>query len=372
MREHLAITTAVGAAALLGAAVVAGVARGDDDRSEDRQGAFQVTNLVSNIPNLAKVTDHNTVNPWGAAFIPGEALWVADNGSHALTVYSLNPKDMPQVGKLVVKLSPQDNTWAPTGLVWNPSPNQFFLPNTKFPATFIAVSEGGQIVGWNANANPPDPVGLSLATVIKTNAGGVYKGAAFGTNPEGSFIFVTNFRAAKVEAYDTNFTEVTRFPFIDRDIPSGFAPFGIENICGELFVTFAKQDKAKEDDVAGPGLGFVDVFTTSGKLVRRFATRGTLNAPWGLARAPLSFGKFGGAILVGNFGDGKMNAFGNHGEFLGQLRARNGKTITIDGLWALKFGGFKGAEPEDLYFTAGIHDEKDGLIGDISPVPGRN
>jgi uncharacterized protein (TIGR03118 family) len=375
MRKHLAITAAVGGVALLGGAIAIGVARaGDDERSDERQGAFQQTNLVSNIQGLAKVRDRNVVNPWGAAFAPGGPLWVADNGSHALTVYTLNPSnDMPQIANLVVRLGPQDSpdTWAPTGLVFNPNPNQFFVPNTKFGATFIAVSEDGKIVAWNPSANPISG-GLSAATLVRTEAGGVYKGAAFGTNPEGNFIFVTNFRTARVEVYDVNFNEVTKFAFTDRDIPSGFAPFGIENIAGELFVTFAKQDKEKEDDVAGPGLGFVDVFTTSGKLVRRLVSRGPLNAPWGLARAPLGFGRFGGAILVGNFGDGRINAFDNRGQFLGQLRLRNGQPIKIDGLWALKFGGFQGADPGDLYFTAGINNEKDGLIGEISPVSGRN
>jgi len=137
-------------------------------------------------------------------------------------------------------------------------------------------------------------------------------------------------------------------------------------------VTFAKQDEEKEDDVAGPGLGFVDVFTTSGKLVRRFASRETLNAPWGLARAPLGFGRFGGAILVGNFGDGRINAFSNRGELLGQLSGRNSQPIAIEGLWSLKFGMFQGADSEDLYFTAGINDENNGLIGEISAASGRH
>jgi len=389
MRKHLAITAAAGDAAPIGGAVgVGGAGAGTDDDNEDndgednddkgngaaRQGSYGVTNLVSDVPGLAKVTDDNVKNPWGMASAPGGPLWVADNGSHALTVYTLNPhNDMPRIAPLVVKLGPQDSpdTWAPTGLVFNPNPNQFLVPQTSFGATFIAVSEDGKIVAWNGSANPISG-GLSTATVVRTEAGGVYKGAAFGTNPDGNFLFVTNFRTAKVEVYDVNFKEVHKFAFVDRDIPSGFAPFGIENINGELFVTFAKQDEEKEDDVAGPGLGFVDVFTTSGKLVRRFASHGTLNAPWGLARAQIGFGKFGGAILVGNFGDGRINAFSNRGEFLGQLSGRNGKPIAIEGLWSLRFGMFQGADPGDLYFTAGINDEKNGLIGEISAASGRH
>jgi uncharacterized protein (TIGR03118 family) len=375
MRKHVGITAAAADAAPIGGAVGAGISGDDeDDSGAVRQGSYEVTNLVSNVPGLVKVTDPNVVNPWGVAFAPGAPLWVAENGSHALTVYTLNPhNDMPEIVDLVVKLAPQDSpdTWAPTGLVWNPSPNQFLVPSTKFGATFIAVSEDGKIVAWNGSANPIAR-GLSTATVVRTEAGGVYKAAAFGTNPDGNFLFVTNFRAAKVEVYDASFKEVHRFAFTDRDIPSGFAPFGIENIDGELFVTYAKQDEDKEDDVPGPGLGFVDVFTTSGKLVRRFASHGPLNAPWGLARAPLGFGRFGGAILVGNFGDGRINAFSNRGEFLGPLTGRNRQPIAIEGLWSLKFGMFQGADPEDLYFTAGINDEQDGLIGEISAKSGRH
>ena len=377
MTKHQEITAAAGDVAPSGGAVETGSASADDndgDNDEDqgtgatRQGSYEVTNLVSNVPGLAKVTDDNVKNPWGMAAVPGGPLWVADNGAHALTVYTLNPhNDMPEIAPLVVKLRPQDSpdTWAPTGLLWNPNPNRFLVPHTNFGATFIAVSEDGKIAVWNGSANPIAG-GRSTATVVSTDTGGVYKGAAFGTNPDGTFIFVTNFRSAKVEVYDTNFKEVHKFAFTDRNIPSGFAPFGIENINNELFVTYAQQDADKEDDVAGPGLGFVDVFTTSGKLVRRFASRGTLNAPWGLARAPLGFGKFGGAILIGNFGDGRINAFDNHGNFLGTLRRPNGQPIVINGLWSLMFGAFTGASPEDLYFTAGINDEKDGLIGELS------
>lgn len=381
MRKHLAITAAAGDPAPIGGAGETGSTDADNDDDDDdkdndaaRQGSYEVTNLVSDVPGLAKLTDDNVKNSWGMASVPGGPLWVANNGSHALTVYTLNPhNDTPEIAPLVVKLGPQDSpdTWAPTGLVWNPNSKQFRVPQTNFGATFIAVSEDGKIVAWNGSANPISG-GMSTATVVRTDADGVYKGAALGTNPDGSFIFVTNFRTARVEVYDVDFKEVHKFSFIDRDIPSGFAPFGIENIGGELFVTFAKQDDEKEDDVAGPGLGFVDVFTTRGKLVRRFASRGTLNAPWGLARAPLGFGRFGGAILVGNFGDGRVNAFSNRGELLGQLSGRKGHPIAIEGLWSLKFGMFQGADPEDLYFTAGINDENNGLIGEISAASGRH
>jgi uncharacterized protein (TIGR03118 family) len=370
MRKHLVITAAAGAAALLGGVIVIGVARaGDDDHGTDRQSAFLQTNLVSNLSSVgAKVTDPNVQNPWGLASAPGGALWVANNGAAVSTVYTLK-NDVPQIQSLVV--APLDNptTWAPTGLVWNPNPNQFTFQGTKqkVGAVFIFASEDGRIVAWNPNANGDD----TIANTVVSTPNAVYKGLALATNADGNFIFATNFHAGTVEAFDINFVPATKFRFIDRNIPAGFAPFGIANINSELFVSFAKQDADKHDDVAGPGNGFVDVFTTSGELVRRLVVRGVLNSPWGMTRAPLGFGKFGGAILVGNFGDGRINAFDNSGNFLGTLRGQNGQPIVINSLWSLMFGTFTGADPEDLYFSAGINNEQNGLIGELSLATGQ-
>jgi uncharacterized protein (TIGR03118 family) len=362
------ITVAVGAVALVGGVIVLGVCHvGDGDLSNDRQNAFVQTNLVSNRSDVrAKLTDPNVKNPWGMASLLDGPLWVADNGGNVATVYILQ-NDVPQLQGAPVKLAAQDNptTWAPTGLVANPNPNKFKFEGdkqTKVGAVFVFASEDGRLVAWNPNANSDS----GIANTVVTTPNAIYKGLALGTNSEGAFLFATNFRAGTVEAFDTNFTPVSKHRFVDRNIPAGYAPFGIANIDGELFVSFAKQDADKEDDVAGPGNGFVDVFTTRGELVRRLVQRGVLNAPWGMTRAPLGFGKFGGAILVGNFGDGQINAFDNRGSFLGTLRRPNGQPIVINGLWALMFGAFTGADPEDLYFTAGINDEKDGLIGELS------
>ena len=156
--------------------------------------------------------------------------------------------------------------------------------------------------------------------------------------------------------------------FIDPNIPAGYAPFGIQNIDGSLFVTYAKQDAAKHDDEAGPGHGFVDVFDTDGHLLRRFASRGPLNSPWGVARASLPFGRFSGDILVGNFGNGKIHAFDSDGNFLGALRDATGKPIAIDGLWTLTLGGGRNSNSSTLYFTAGPNGETDGLFGTITPA----
>lgn len=371
MRKHLVISAAVAAA--LGGAIVAGVARaGDDDRAA-QQNAYQVTNLVSNRTDLrADITDPRVKNPWGMASALGGPLWVANNNGQVATVYTLQ-NNVPMIQNLAVTLAPQDNpsAWAPTGLVNNPNPNQFtFQGNKKVTvgAVFIFASEDGRIVAWNPNANTDN----TIANTVVTTRNAVYKGLALATNAEGNFIFATNFHAGTVDVFDTSFKLVTRFKFIDRGIPSNYAPFGIANIDGELFVSFAQQDAAKHDDVAGAGHGFVDVFTTKGELVRRLVSRGPLNSPWGMTRAPLGFGKFGGALLIGDFGDGRINAFDNNGNFLGTLRGRTGQPIVISGLWTLMFGQFTGAEPEDLYFSAGINDEKDGLIGEISVATGRH
>lgn len=369
MRKHLAITAA--SAALVGGAIMVGVAHGDDDRGADRRGAFQQINLVSNLGNVgAKATDGHVQNPWGLAAALGGPLWAADNGGAVSTVYTLK-NDVPVIQGLVVKLAAQDNptAWAPTGLVANPNANQFTFQGDKkttVGAVFIFASEDSRIVAWNPNANADN----TIANTVVTTHNAVYKGLALASNADGNFIFATNFHAGTVEAFDTSFKPATKFKFIDRNIPPGFAPFGIASINGELFVSFAKQDADKHDDVAGAGFGFIDVFTTSGELVRRLVSHGALNSPWGMTRAPLGFGAFGGAILIGNFGDGRVNAFDNNGSFLGTLRGRNGQPIVIAGLWSLMFGVFTGANPEDLYFSAGINKEKDGLIGEITPITG--
>jgi uncharacterized protein (TIGR03118 family) len=193
---------------------------------------------------------------------------------------------------------------------------------------------------------------------------------AIGRNAAGQYLYAANFRAATIDVFDAAFNPVTLDgSFTDQQIPAGFAPFGIQNIGGQLFVTYAKQNAAKHDDVKGPGNGFVDVVSSSGVLLRRFASGGPLDSPWGLALAPSSFGNFHGDVLVGNFGDGLINAFTPAGGFRGQLKSETNAPIQIDGLWGLRFGnGGNGGDVSALFFTAGINDEKDGLFGSIVNV----
>src|SRR5262249_2628666 len=206
---------------------------------------------------------------------------------------------------------------APTGLVWNPT-TTFLVPNTMKPATFVWATEDGTISAWTMGLTPPDQAVLA---VDKSPSGAVYKGLVFGTNAHGVFLFATNFRAGTIDVFAPNASAGFRAAtpaeidgdFRDPNIPAGFAPFGIQNINGDLFVTYALQDAKMHDDVAGPGNGFVDVFDTRGHLLQRFASRGVLNSPWGVARASFAFGRFNGAILVGNFGNGQINAFDSDG-----------------------------------------------------------
>jgi uncharacterized protein (TIGR03118 family) len=201
--------------------------------------------------------------------------------------------------------------------------------------------------------------------------GAVYKGLALANNSSGLFLYVTNFRDGRVEVYDGMFKPAKlKGSFKDPQIPAGYAPFGIALIDGTLFVTYALQDAAKHDDQKGPGRGFVDVFDTDGRMISRFASRGVLNSPWGIARAPLSFGGFGSRILIGNFGDGRINSFDPWGNLRGTLRDKSGHAIKIDGLWSIAFGTATAADPSTLYFTAGTNGEADGLFGSLRAVPG--
>jgi uncharacterized protein (TIGR03118 family) len=237
------------------------------------------------------------------------------------------------------------------------------------PSFFLWATEDGTIVGWNPSVDRTHAViavDRSTETDSAGDVGAVYKGLALVATPAGKFLYASNFRFGTVEAFDSNFKLVNSFT--DPTVPAGFAPFGIHNIGGQLYVTFALQGAGKMDDDARPGNGFVDVFAPNGDLLQRFASRGKLDSPWAVTLAPSSFGVFGGDILVGNFGDGRINAFDpTSGAFLGQLRDAGGP-LTIPGVWGLRFGtGAFGLDRNTLYFTAGINDEADGLLGDIVP-----
>jgi uncharacterized protein (TIGR03118 family) len=254
---------------------------------------------------------------------------------------------------------------APTGIVAN-SAFAFALKD-KSPAIFIFSAEDGTISAWNLGDGLPSNTSPATAELKVDNSakrcsngatGAVYKGLAMGVNAAGVFLYATNFRCGTVDVFNSSFIPA---------LPAGYGPFGIATIRGDLVVTYAKQDAKKHDDVKGPGNGFVDIFDTSGNLIERFATRGVLNSPWAVVEAPFKFGSLSNDLLIGNFGDGKINAFKSNRVNAGALMNQLGKPIVIDGLWALTFGGASLSSPDTLYFTAGPNGETNGLVGSLTP-----
>ena len=394
----------VGPATVIAIAVIAATAaRADDTDPNGQANRYVVTNLTADLPGVAPTTDPVLQNSWGVAFSPGASpFWIADNATGCSTLYDGTGLPQPQPTPLQVKIPlpggvipntacmhvnpppappPNPTPAAPTGMVWNPTTNPttaFLVPGTNLPAAFIWATEDGTISAWAGGLTPRDQAVLA----VDNSPSAVYKGLVVGTNVNGVFLFATNFRAGTIDVFapaqDSSglglpFQSVTTDGgFKDPDIPPHFAPFGIEKIDGNLFVTYAKQNQEKHDDVAGPGRGFVDIFDTDGHLLRRFASRGPLNSPWGMTRASFAFGRFSGDILVGNFGNGKINVFNSHGRFIDELDRPNGKPLVIDGLWKLTLGGGRTSSPDTLYFTAGPNDEKDGRFGTITPVSSSN
>jgi uncharacterized protein (TIGR03118 family) len=377
------------ASAVATAVIAAPPARADDGQAAGSNRYVQ-TNLTSDLAKVAPNTDPVLQNSWGVAFTPAASpFWISDNATGCSTLYDGEGAIVPLQVKIplpggVIPASdcvhfdpnhpPAVTPAAPTGLVWNPTTSPttgFLVPGTSLPASFIWDTEDGTISAWTGGLTPANQAVLAVDnSAVPTAANGaVYKGLVFGVNSGGVFLFATNFRAGTVDVFDHTYAKVTTHGgFADPKIPAGFAPFNIQNVNGNLFVTYAKQNAAKHDDVAGPGNGFVDVFDTDGNLLKRFASRGPLNSPWGVARASFAFGRFSGDILVGNFGDGRINAFDSHGDFLDTLRDAKGKPISINGLWTLTLGGGRNSNSDTLYFTAGPNGEIDGLFGMITPA----
>ncbi len=358
LRRHYLSGAAVtvAAAIIVTAALVASAAA--SSRSFTR---FTVTNLVSDQPGVAASVDPNLVNAWGLTSLPTSPWWVADNGTDVSTLYRADGSKPP----LTVSVPN-----APTGAVSNTGSNFVVKDGAKSGAAlFIFATEEGQILGWNPNVAP-----TTAEVAVPNTDGAIYKGLAIASTAGGDRLYATDFHNGRVDVFDGSFTNVTApGSFVDSHIPSGYAPFGIQNVGGKIVVTYAKQDADREDDVAGFAHGFVDLYDTSGTLLTRVATRGFLNSPWGIALAPDGFGDLGGDLLVGNFGDGRINAFEprRDGSFrpLGELRTSSiRKVLTIDGLWALQFGKNtpNNGPATTLFFTAGPGGESHGLFGTIT------
>jgi uncharacterized protein (TIGR03118 family) len=319
--------------------------------------SFVVSRLVADVASAGAVTtDAALQNAWGLAFGPGGNLWVADNHSSTSTVYT------PMGEKLSTTVSIMGSggltAGAPTGIVENGT--TAFNIGVTGPATFIWAGEDGTISAWN-------PASGSTASVMVDNSlsGAVYKGIAMASSSGSDMLYATDFHNSRVDVYDGSFNYVTSFT--DAGIPSGYAPFGIANMNGQLWVTYAKQlGPDNVDDEAGLGNGYVDIFSPAGTLVQRFASNGKLNSPWAIAMAPTGFSGLSGTVLIGNFGDGRILSYNaSTGAFIAYLHDANGSIISLDGLWALTFR--PSASPTTLYFSSGPNDETNGLVGTITP-----
>jgi uncharacterized protein (TIGR03118 family) len=318
--------------------------------------SFSQTNLVSDIPGLAKTTDPDLINPWGVAMSAASPFWVSDNASGLATLYN---SDGVKQGLVVTIPGIGGNPGEPTGVIFNSSASF----NSDL---FIFAGENGTITGWRG------ALGTTAETLINSTAiGSVYKGVAIGTTPQGTYIYAADFHNNQITVVPGTGAPALTGTFTDPSLPPGYAPFNIQNINGKLYVTYAVQDAAGHDDVSGAGHGIVDVFDLNGNLQERLITGGALNSPWGMTIAPAGFGSFANDLLVGNFGDGTINAFDPlTGNLLGQLDGSNGMPIVNPGLWDLTFGnGGNGGSKSDLYFTAGSAAEDHGLLGSITPTP---
>jgi uncharacterized protein (TIGR03118 family) len=317
-----------------------------------RADTYSWTNFQSDIAGVAQHTDPNLVNPWGMSVSTTGTIWVSDNDTGVSTLYNQDGTSVPLV--VEIPTAAQNTEGAnPTGQVFN---DTGFFQVTKNGASasalFIFVSEDGSISGWNPTLDG------THAIIAVDNGNGrnhaIYKGATLGVRNGHNFLYVTDFHRTKVETYDENFNRVNPNGFVDPNIPSGYGPFGIRNFNSEIFVTYAKQDAAKEDDVHCAGCGLINVFDTSGHFLRRLTQRGNLNAPWGLT-------EFDGELWVGNFGDGKINVYDpTTGAFIETLMRADGTPLQFDGLWDLLTLG------SGVYFTAGIAEEAHGLFGIIT------
>ena len=346
--------------------------------------AYSNTALVADLAGNALTMDTHLVNPWGIALTPSSFAWVANNGTQSSTLYDGNGVAQPFGSALVVAFaaSAGGTAFDPSGVVYNPSTTDFVVGSgaTSGAALFVFVGEGGMVAGWSHTAD------ATHALTMYTDAGGaVYKGVAIASNSGANFIYATDFHNGKVDVFDTHFakqaTSATTFSFADPNVPANYAPFGIVAInngtggATQLYVSYAQQSLPdKHDNANGAGLGFVDIYDTNGTLIKRLiSTGGALNAPWGMALAPADFGTLGGKLLVGNFGDGVINAFDPAtGDAAGTVSDAAGHAIATPGLWGIAFGNDAHNQPHNtLFYAAGTNSEADGVYGriDVGATP---
>lgn len=337
------------------------------------------TNLVSNTGAAPVVPDTNVRNAWGLVHGAATPWWVSNNftGTSTLINASTTPVTIPS---LVVGIpDPSGKVLMgghPTAVLFNGSATDFILDKTTTPpkqAIFIWATEDGTIAAWNPGVKATEAViKVDNSQIPKKDHGAVYKGATIAEIHGQKYILAANFRSGEIDVFDTNFMQqnVSKKAFRDNKLPKGFAPFNIQGIGPNVYVTYAKQDDDQMDDVPGAGLGYVDVFSPEGELLQRLDHGNFLNAPWGVTLAPAFFGEFSHAVIVGNFGDGTIAAFNPvTGEFLGNMLTPSGSVLAITGLWGLSFGNGGPSGPGNtMFFTAGPNDEMDGLFGSLTPA----
>jgi len=352
---------------------------------------YTQTNLVSNIAGQAPVTDVNLQNPWGLVASPaGSPWWVSDNNNGLSTLYSISTNSSGELVATIVGINApndfvtvpnapsQPPPGSPSGIMFNGNTADFLLPSGS-PADFIFVTEDGTIQGWAGGKS--STIVVDHSQVPDAANGAVYKGATILAVDGQEFILVANFRSGKVEIYNSSFQQLTGFnggpferhAFEDEFIPRDFAPFNVQGVGPNVYVTYAKQANMRHDpaDPGEPGEGFVTVFDRHGRLIQRLEHGPWFNAPWGVVWATPNFGAFSNTILIGNFRGDNISAFNPvTGHFLGNMLNPDGSTILIDGLWALRFGNEGKAGPAlTLFFTAGPNQETNGLFGTLTPIP---
>jgi uncharacterized protein (TIGR03118 family) len=361
-------TFAAATAVLGGLALVAPVtASAHESYGHDSRNslAVQQVNLVSDVPGKAPLTDPDLVNPWGLALNATSPLWVSNQGTSSSTLYSSAAGATTATKVPTVRVTVP----VPTGQVANAGTG-FVLTNgpASGPARFIFSTLSGQIAAWG----PPATPAIGAAQIKATVPGAVYTGLAIATATAGDQLYAANFAQGRIDVFNNAFTQLTlpKWAFKDSSLPKGYNPFNVQTLNGRIFVAYAKVDPKTGRNASGRGLGFVDEYTVDGKLVDRIVSRDTLNAPWGLALAPASWGKQAGALLVGNFGDGKINVVEakNHGRFQHKVaqqvkNSANGRTLVIPGLWALTQGTAATGGVDSIWFSAGIDNETHGLLG---------
>jgi uncharacterized protein (TIGR03118 family) len=361
---------------------------------------YTQTNLVSDFPATppAVIPDANLINSWGLVHGPGTPWWISNNNGGTSTLYDtsgLNPANpanqtpppvlnpvanvplnapgnTPGNGVVIKNAPSQPPPGSPTGVLFNGNPNAFLLAPGK-PALFIWVTEDGTVQGWNPGVNITTAIiKVDHSQVPNAANGAVYKGATIIEDDGKEFLLAANFRSGRIDVFDTNFKQVhlSEDDFDDDDMPRDFAPFDVQSIGRNVYVSYAKQNGPKHDNVPGEGLGFVTVFSRDGKRLQRLEHGPWFNSPWGIALAPGDFGEFSHAILIGNFGDGTIAAFNAiTGKFIGNVKNPDGTVLAIDGLWSLQFGNGGASGPgSTLFFTAGPNGEANGLFGTLTPV----